>query len=85
MLKPVLAKSIQEIDKYVNFNTSNIVRYLLMPFSVLCGMFTSFYVQEGDKIFELICAFEVKFVIKLFLALLFGSGITVLFYDKAYV
>ncbi|MFC2096531.1 ABC transporter permease [Bacteroidota bacterium] len=37
-LKPALVKSISDIERYVNFNMSSLVKFIIIPFSLVFGM-----------------------------------------------
>ncbi len=48
-LKPALVKTIKDIERYVNFNTSTFSKYLLLPFAICFGMFIGIFVGVGEE------------------------------------
>jgi len=72
-LKPALVKTIDDIQRYVNFNKSNFTKYLLLPFAMCFGMFIGLFIGAGDKdIMEIFSTFE---IVKMAIALLVSSAI----------
>ncbi|MDA3952734.1 MAG: hypothetical protein PF485_03740 [Bacteroidales bacterium] len=48
-LKSALIKTIKDIERYVNFNKSNIVKYLLMPFAICFGMTIGLFMGADEQ------------------------------------
>ncbi len=48
-LKPALIKTIKDVERYVNFNTSTFSKYLLLPFAICFGMFIGIFVSVGEE------------------------------------
>jgi len=48
-LKPALLKTINDIEKYVDFNTSNFSKFLLMPFAIFFGMIIGIFIDAGNQ------------------------------------
>lgn len=59
-LKPALKQTIQDIQKYVNFNKSNFTKYLLLPFAICFGMIVGLFMGlEGESITEVLSVYEI--------------------------
>jgi len=48
-LRFALKITIQDVERYVNFNASNLMKYLLLPFSIAFGMGIGFFIGIGEK------------------------------------
>ena len=67
-LKPALKQTIADIEKYVNFSRSNFTKFILLPFSIVFGMFLGLNMAAGDQpIMETIRMLENETIFKLIL------------------
>jgi len=66
-LKPALIKIIYDIERYVDFNTSNFSKYLIMPFAIFFGMVIGIFIDAGNQplseIFTSIEVLKIAFVL----------------------
>lgn len=76
-LKSALVKIINDIERYVNFNKSNITKYLLMPFSVFFGMIIGAFMASEEQLLSEV--FTIKEIISLTIALIITSAIFIPF------
>ena len=79
-LKPALIKTINDIERYVNFNMSSLVKFIIIPFSFAFGMLMGLSVAAENKAFsEIILSLGSRSIIKMVLILVIGSGIMIPF------
>lgn len=79
-LKPALIKTIQDIERYVNFNMSSFAKFIIIPFSFAFGILMGLSVAAGEKDFaELFLTMETRMVIKMILIMIIGSAIMIPF------
>lgn len=72
-LKPALMKTIQDIEKYVDFNMSNFAKYLLLPFAICFGMMVGLFISAGNQ--PLLEIFTLREIIKLVVTLVVLSAL----------
>jgi len=79
-LKPALIKTINDIERYVNFNMSSLVKFIIIPFSFAFGMLMGLSVAAENKaLSEIILSLGSRSIIKMVLILVIGSGIMIPF------
>ncbi len=79
-LKPSLIKTINDIERYVNFNMSSLVKFIIIPLSFAFGMLMGLSVTAEDKAFsEIILSLGSWSIIKMVLILVIGSAIMIPF------
>jgi hypothetical protein len=77
-LKPALMKTILDIERYVNFNMSGFLKYIIIPFSFAFGMLMGMLIVSGEKDFiDVIYSLGPKSLLKIGLILIIGSGIMI--------
>ena len=77
-LKPALVKTIHDIERYVNFNMSGFLKYIIIPFSFAFGMLMGMLIASGEKDFiDVIYSLGPKSLLKIALILIIGSGIMI--------
>lgn len=79
-LKPALIKTIRDIERYVNFNMSSYVKFIIIPFSFAFGMLLGLSIAAGDRdVIEIILSLGTKSIIKMISILVVGSAVMIPF------
>ena len=83
-LKPTLIKTINDVEMFMNFGRSSYVKFLIIPFSILLGMFIGLYIGShfssgAQDIIKTILTLERSSIIKIVLVLIVGGGVTILY------
>lgn len=79
-LKSALIKTIYDIERYVNFNTSSYVKFIIIPFSFAFGMLMGLSIAAGDRdIIEIILSLGTKAIVKMASILVIGSAVMIPF------
>lgn len=67
-LKPALKQTIADIEKYVNFSRSNFTKFILLPFSIVFGMFLGVHMAAGNQpVVDMLKLLENETIFKLIL------------------
>lgn len=79
-VKTSLAKNILILEKSVRFGMGNLYKYLLIPLALIFGIVIGIFIGAGEKsVIETIYNLENKSIIKIFLIIVIGTGITIPF------
>jgi len=83
-LKPSLIKTITDIEKFINFGKSNFVKYLIIPFAILLGMFIGIFIasqftSDNKEFMEMILTLERRSIVKMIFVLIITSAGTIVY------
>lgn len=77
-IKQALEKTIKDIERYVNFNMSSFVKFIIIPFSFAFGMLMGLLVASGDKAFmDILMSLGTRSILKMIIILVLGSSIMI--------
>jgi hypothetical protein len=79
-VKTALTKTILIMEKSLSFGMGNLYKYLLIPLALIFGIVIGIFIGAGEKsVIETIYNLENKSIIKIFLIIVIGTGITIPF------
>lgn len=72
--------TIKDIEKFVMLGKDSYLKFIMIPMSVLTGMFMGLYISSGeDNIIEIFNSLETHSIIKMIVLLVIFTGIMIPF------
>jgi hypothetical protein len=79
-VKTALTKTILIMEKSLSFGMGNLYKYLLIPLALIFGIVIGIFIGAGEiSVIETFYNLENKSIIKIFLIIVIGTGITIPF------